>query len=246
MIAYIDRQLRVDPSRTYAALDWRPTPRLDVQRRLLLMIEHLKSQRETWEERNAAALHRVAQRPHLVIAEVLEDLREILVARIVTIAVDPANAQRFCDLHLRDHDSVVWLVRLLYQVLIASVRTRDRQILRNFAQIMAMRRKQEGIAAQRLQNFLGAVSDLVCERLREERALAGMDQAIHDHVSLCCQLAVDGVEDTYAALDHQLPETLLRYRGFELPTTTGDLERLVHQLEDLGVDQAGFPLQAPR
>ncbi|HOX25329.1 MAG TPA: NAD(P)-dependent oxidoreductase [Candidatus Krumholzibacteria bacterium] len=242
MAAYIDKQLRVSASRTYEALDWRPTPRLAVQRRLLLMIGHLKSQGEVWEQRNEAALHRVAERPHLLVAEVLAKLREDLVEEIVETATDPANANRFCNFHLMPPDVAVWFVRVLYEVLLASVRARDRQILRDFAQIVAIRRQREGIAASRMQDFLTTVSGLICERLRREPALAGREQSIHDHVDLSFQLAADGVEDAYDAAAHHLLPSPARYRGLELPTTMGDLEHLLRQLEELAGES---PLRTP-
>ena len=232
MMSYIDRQLRVDPSRTQAALDWRPMSRLDVSRRLLLMVENMKSHQEVWHHRNETALRRVSQRPNLLIAEVLEDQRDDLVERLVEIVVDPRNSERFCNYHALDRESLQWFTRLLYQVLVISVRTCDRQFLRHYAQLIATRRREEGFAVDQVQDFLATVGHTVVEALRVSENLVGLEQAIHDHVGLAFQLTADSVEDAYEALAQPLPETLQRYRTLELPSSPGDLERLVHQLEE--------------
>lgn len=234
MMRYIDKQLNVNATRSHELLGWEPTPRFDVARRLLLMIENMKSRREIWTERNEAALRRVADRPNLRIAKVLDDLREDLVETIVQTVSDPSNTGRFCSSPNMDQEVLRGLVRLLYQVLVTAVRTRDRQLVRHYAQILAMRRRDEGFTVTQVQAFLTMVGDTITRSLRQDPDLVGQEQSIHDHVQLGFQLAVDGAEDAYDALGQGLPQALGgQYGGIELPSDAGDLERLVHQLEDV-------------
>lgn len=237
MVRYIDRRLEVDPTRTYAALDWRPAPRLDVVRRLLLMIENMKSHQEVWHHRNETALRRISQRPNLLIADLLDDLREDIVARVVETVSAPSNAGRFPAYQAMDSETLEWFVRLLYQVLVVSVRTRDRHFLRQYAQLIAFRRREEGFAAQEVQDFLGVMSENVGGSLRADPHLAGQEQAIHGHVGLAFQLAADGVEDAFETLSLPFSESLQRLQTLELPRSPDDLERLVHQFEKICGDQ---------
>jgi nucleoside-diphosphate-sugar epimerase len=233
MVRYIDRQLAVDADRSQARLGWRPRARLDVTRRLLLMVENMKSRREVWRERNEAALNRVAERPNLVIADALDELREDTVVAIASEIGDPRHAGRYCNYHDLDPQVLTSFVRLFYQVVVTAVRSRDRQLLRHYAQILAMRRRDEGFAVVQVQAFLTRVGELVVSALRGHPRLEGREQAIHDYVQLGFQLAVDGAEDAYEASERRALEVRGPLQGLTVPSSAGELERLVQQLEDI-------------
>ncbi len=233
MMRYVDAQLRVDANRTHAALDWRPAPRMDVVRRLLVMIENMKTHSEIWHQRNEAALRRVAYRPNLVIARILDDLREELIARIAERVNSPDLASQFAGYHDMERETLRWYLALLYQVLVASVRTRDRQLIRHYAQVIATRRQQEGFSSDEVRDFLILVGKIVTETLRTHAELVGHEQPIHDNVGLAFQLAVDGIEDVYEAHEALNPELIARGQGFAELGSNRDLEHMVHQLRDL-------------
>jgi nucleoside-diphosphate-sugar epimerase len=239
MVEYIARQLRVDATRTHALMNWRPTPRLHVARRMMVMIENMKTYQGAWIQRNEATLYRIASRPNLQIAAVLDEIRDDLIGRIADIVGDPANAGRFCNYQEMERAQLEGVLRLFYQVVVTAVRTGDRRLVRQFAQIIAQQRRDEGFAANQVQAFLRTIGRLVFEALQQHPRLATMDQAIHDHVMLGFELAIDDVEDAYDMVDLPLLGTLPRYRGLELPSSAGDLERLIRQLEDVCGD--GLP-----
>jgi nucleoside-diphosphate-sugar epimerase len=232
MTRYIDKQLRVDASRTYAALGWQPTPRLDVTRRLLVLTENMKSHGDVWHERNEAALRRIANRPNLTIADALEDEREALVARVVGYVMEPAQGERFRVYHAMEHDTLCWFVTLILEVLRTAVGTRDRQLLRRYAQVIAARRRQEGFTCVEVVDFLTTVGRIVTEALRARPELLGMDQQIHDHVTLGFQLAADGVEDVFEATESTRID-VAGAAGMEIPTSSAMLEHFVHELQDI-------------
>lgn len=232
MMSYIDRQLRVDASRTHALLDWQPTARLDVARRLLSIIESMKAHREAWHQRNLTALQRVAQRPNLRIAMVLDEGRDELIEHLAGVVTDPANRGRFCNYEGMERATLEAFLGLLQQVLVTAVRTGDRQLLLHFAHVMAQRRRDEGFTARQVQAFLTMVGRVTAETLTLDERLQGMEQAIHDHVTLGFNLAVDAVEDVFDALD--MPGNgLPRDEQLRLPGSAAELERMVRELEDV-------------
>ena len=236
MVRYIDRQLRIDASRTEAALDWKPARRLDVTRRLLLMIENMKSRSEAWSMRNEAAMRRVARRPNLVLYDVLEEIRDETVDRIIDYISLPVNKDRFCRYRTMDPETQRWFVALVYQVLSTAVRSRDLQLVRHYAQVIAVRRRKEGFSVDQVCDFLGTIGEIIADALRERSELADLGQLIHDHVTLSFQLAIDGVEDVFDMMDSQIDEFQAGERGLELPATASDLEHMVHQLESICED----------
>jgi hypothetical protein len=233
MLDYVDRQLRVDASQTRRTLGWAPAPRLEVTRRLLVMIENLKSRREVWNQLNLAALTRVSDRPNLMVAAALDDLREELTEQVVETINDPANASRLPGYQRMDRDVLTWYVTLFYQILATAVRTRDRQLVRQHAQIIAYRRRHEGFEASEMQVFLDVFRRVVTEALRERDELKGLEQAIHDHVTLTCQLTADDVADVFDTTFQPPPEILGRYQEINVPRESADLERVVHELQDI-------------
>ncbi|MEJ2053601.1 MAG: NAD(P)-dependent oxidoreductase [Calditrichaceae bacterium] len=66
MMRYIDRDMAVDSHKTYNILDWQPTPRYNLDRRLLIMIENMKRFHETWLIRNEEAFKHITVRPNLM------------------------------------------------------------------------------------------------------------------------------------------------------------------------------------
>ncbi|MCK9994972.1 MAG: NAD(P)-dependent oxidoreductase [Candidatus Krumholzibacteria bacterium] len=243
MVNYIDKQLRVDASRSHAGLDWKPTERLDVQRRLLVMVENLKSHGEVWHMRNEEALQRIGQRPNLLISYELEELRSSLVEKISDYVTAPTNREDFCRYHEMPHETLLWFITLIYQVLVTSVRTRDRHMFRHYSQVIATRRKNEGFTADQVGNFLTTVGRLIKEELIARPALAEFGQQIHDYVTLSFQLAADGVDDVFEISDEEGMRIPAGYEGFDIPTTTEGLAKMVSRLEDTCVE--AFPANPP-
>ncbi|MGD9547836.1 MAG: NAD-dependent epimerase/dehydratase family protein [Candidatus Krumholzibacteriia bacterium] len=233
MTRYIDRQLVVDASRTYEALGWSPARRSDISRRLLLMIENMKAHRETWNQRNEAALRRVARRPNFVIAEALQEMREHCLGLLEDFVADPGHRDRFPHYSLMEPEAMRWFLTLIYQVLYSAVQTRDRQLMRHYAQVIAARRRQEGFEASEVMDLMTSVGEIVSEALRRRRDLEDLGQQIHDHVVLSFQLAIDAVEDAYETMESRPQELDERLGGVELPTNASDLEHMVHQLSDI-------------
>ncbi len=52
MVEYIDRELRVDASRTRRRLDWAPNPSLEIRRWIPAMVENLQAHPSEWRRRN--------------------------------------------------------------------------------------------------------------------------------------------------------------------------------------------------
>jgi hypothetical protein len=61
-------------------------------------------------------------------------------------------------------------------------------------------------------------------------------QNIYDSIILTIQLVVDEIEDSFEHLASQPPELLEKFSKISLPTESVDLERIVHQLEDICQD----------
>jgi hypothetical protein len=234
MMKYLDRQLNVDTSYTRSALGWSPASRHHLHRRLLFMIENMKSDRDEWEVRNQAALKRVVERPGLKIWEALVSRRGELVARVVDQIQGQGAGARFEHYRTLSLRELEWYVGIVYRFLTAAVRTGDRSLLLHYAEDLARRRFEEGFAAKEVNSVLETIDRVVVDALMSQDDLRDLAQEVHDLVTLAIQLAMDGIEDSYERFTPQSRTTPAPYSGERSDGMQGDdLERIINQLDAL-------------
>jgi nucleoside-diphosphate-sugar epimerase len=242
MAEYIDKELRVDASATYRALGWKPTPRYHILRRLLFLTEKMTLYPNNWTFRNEALLQRVAYRKSTEIYNILTELRESLVDKIVQEVMKPGNEQRFPNYRKMDQDLLKWYITLNYQLVSATVRNRDRAMIPNYAQVIAYRRFVEGFKAKEVKDLMFLTGKTMEESLVERPELKGSKQRLDNYIILTSQLAADEFEDTYEILETYPPEQVAAIETVESLANSDELKRIVLQLEDICSDSLSHQL----
>ncbi|MBW2711329.1 MAG: NAD(P)-dependent oxidoreductase [Deltaproteobacteria bacterium] len=242
MAEYIDKELRVDASATYRALGWKPTPRYHILRRLLFLTEKMTLYPNNWTFRNEALLQRVAYRKSTEIYNILTELRESLVDKIVQEVMKPGNEQRFPNYRKMDQDLLKWYITLNYQLVSATVRNRDRAMIPNYAQVIAYRRFVEGFKAKEVKQLMFLTGKTMEESLVERPELKGSKQRLDNYIILTSQLAADEFEDTYEILETYPPEQVAAIETVESLASSDELKRIVLQLEDICSDSLSHQL----
>lgn len=198
MIEYIDRQFPTDCSYTRNRLDWEPTKRHRLKRRLLFLIENLKSRPDEWHTKNITRLKRFERnRPALVLAEEMARMHEQLVDEVFEEIRKPSNFQHFSYYQGMDPDELRWYINVVYNNLLTSVRHGDRSIMITFAQDVSMRRIQDQCSLEELCGALTVTRDIITQRLYNNKKLATMKLLVHDYITLAIQLAMDEIKDKY-------------------------------------------------
>ena len=233
MIRYIDRVLRVDPSRTGEMLGWKSTPRYDLERRMLILVENMKSHPEIWRQRNEAALLHPASRPNLVLYNRLLRLRDELVERIYQDIRLAQLAEEQIDYRAMDRETLTSYVSLFYEVLITTIRTRDRATLRSYARILAYHRYHQRFHRSQVCEALATFSRQIRAALEQETDLALASAQLHDNIDLNIQLACDEVEDVYEQLRERGGDPVSATRSAELLSNSAEMQRLVDELHDI-------------
>jgi nucleoside-diphosphate-sugar epimerase len=244
MVPYIDRKLLVDSKKTQAELEWAPTPRFNLIRRLLILVENMKNYESVWKARNEAVMQRVTERPNLILYEAMTQFRDEFLEEATAFMLLPNNRKRFRDYHEMEPDVLKWYLALLYQVAAAAVRTKDRMFVRNYAQIIAYRRFQSGFQVDEVEDFLISMAKIISLVLQVKGELKGMRQNIHDYIDLSFQLAADEVEDIYEMLEKRSPEVLDRVKKIEIRDENADIQRIIRKLEDICFDSLDSPLSS--
>ena len=232
MIRYIDRDMAVDATRSYKILDWKPTTRYNLDRRLLILIENMKSFPETWHIRNKQAFKHVDVRPNLLIAHSLSNIRESLLDKIENFVRDEENANRFSNYTKMSGETLRWFINLKYHVLITTIQNRDRKAMRNYAQLLAYNRYRQGFRSNQICDLIMVSGEFICERLNQEPELRKYKQEIYDYVTLNLQLAMDEIEETYEQLVLQKDADETDRIPMDFLIDEKKIQQIVRQLED--------------
>lgn len=205
MARYIDRELAVNPARTWRRLDWRPREWLEVTRRLPFLLANLKTDPEEWHRRNRAAMKHVAVRANLVIHRLLEKHREEIRERFTATILDPANRERFPHYREIPPERLAWRHQLALRHLSNAVLTAEKTIFINYCRDLAERRREQGFPREEFCAARGTLGEIALAVLREDPEAEGMEQALHDHVTMTVLFGCDEIRRFYedAALDEE-------------------------------------------
>jgi len=232
MAEYVDKKLNIDASATYHALGWKPVPRYHILRRLLFLTEKMTSHPNDWSFRNEALLQRVVYRKSITIYDILTELREPLVKKIIEEIMKPENQHRFPNYRKTYREMLKWYITLNYQLVGATVRNRDRAIIPAYAQEMAYKRYIEGFTAKEVRELWLLIGKTMKESLLTRPELRGSKQRVDDYIILTSQLAADEFEDTFEILEDQPAAQVEAMKEFEPLTSIENLKKIVRQLEN--------------
>ena len=198
MTDYIDRTFATDSSFTRDVLDWYPKDRHRITRRLLHLIENMKSRPDEWHARNMGRLGRFEhQRPALTLAEEMMRTHEALVQVIFDQICSPLNSHRFPTYQSRSAQELRWEINVVYNHLLTSVRHGDRSIMIVFGHDLARRGVEEGVSLAEICEGLLLMNTLITEALYQNESLVELKLLVHDYITLAIQLAIDEIKDVY-------------------------------------------------
>ncbi|MEA2082663.1 MAG: NAD(P)-dependent oxidoreductase [Thermodesulfobacteriota bacterium] len=240
MVQYLDRQLNIDADRTYNELSWKPTPRYEIMRRILFLLENMKHHQSRWHILNQNTLKRGEQRINLLIYDIMTECRDDFVEKIFRYVTAPEHHTRFRNYTGKDANLLRWHIILAYKLITTVVRTRDSPLIRSYAELIAFRRFLEGFDFKEVCDLLFTTGNIIADALkgRAELKTSDMGQGIYDHVNWTIQLAVDEIEDSYELLSDQSPDFMLNIEKMPILTAAGDIKRVMHQLEIIRQDMA--------
>jgi hypothetical protein len=223
MIKYLDCKLDIDAAYTRKALSWEPTPRYHVKRRLLFLIEKMKSDPFEWHRKNAIAMSRTPLRPHLLIYEIMLKVKDETVDEIKQALLDPARSSEFPNYRQMDKTNLNWYVDIVYQLLASSVRNKDNMLLLDYVKDLCQVRFKEGFSCKEICSALFCIGETIVSELNTEPELKKLDQEIHDYISITIQMTVDEVEDMF--------EELAKQESISKKTEIRDIESKIDQME---------------
>ncbi|MEN8153960.1 MAG: NAD(P)-dependent oxidoreductase [Acidobacteriota bacterium] len=223
MIKYLDKKLEIDSSYTRKALGWEPTKRLSILRRLLYLIEKMKSDPSTWHSRNKIALKRDTLRPNLLVYnsinrlkdEIIEDVLDKLFSQLDDLDLDNYKKMDRANLE-RD-------IEFFIQLLAVSVRTRDRMILLDYGRKLAYKRNSEGFTREEVSLAVTEMGKIILKKISEDKDLKVNKQDIYDLISITLQMTVDEIADSF--------EKVLLKQSIDSVYNRDEIEKRIDDLE---------------
>jgi nucleoside-diphosphate-sugar epimerase len=197
MIKYVDHQLKVDASKTREILDWKPVKRLHIKRRILFLIEHMRSNPYEWDYKNYEAIYKNSKpRPHLKIYEMMIRKEKDIINEIYPRFKNPAfkSYSELSEKELKERVSYV------YQMLKTAVRTGDRVPMLSLGRELALNRFKQGFEVEEVLNAVELTGSEVTRMLSDCIELKHLKQRIRDEIMMTIQLVQDEIEDSFARL----------------------------------------------
>jgi len=206
MIKYIDLKLYVNSEYTQYELSWAPTPRYEISRRLLFVLEKMKVHYNEWIIKNEAALKHPINRPGYLIYEHLIKRKDVLLNYLYDYIFNHDDLNKFLNYRRMGKEEFQSLSSNLYHLILASVRSGDKSLMIKYIQDIALHRFAEGFESKEIGNLLIIVKNILVEDLTKDNILKKYQQDIYDNISLTIQLAQDEIEDAYENLEENLSE----------------------------------------
>ncbi len=203
MYHYIDRQMEVDNSHSCARLEWSPSARYQMERRLPFLIERFKSESVEWHARNAAVMRKEIVRPDLAILKALVTEENQFLDALAQRVGEEAAQGRLPSYAAMDTSKLVWLARLWHRLLVTSVQTSNRMLLVNYLEVTGVSRFKAGFSVDEVCLFLRVMNDVIVEALRRRTDLRRFEHELFDRVTVPIELAMEEVRGQYERLEER-------------------------------------------
>lgn len=232
MMKYLDTKLVVDPSYTMNALSWEPSPRNDLKRRLLFLIENMKNHSIEWNVKNETLMIRTVHRFNIQAYDVMLKNRELIINKMFDFINLKENSDYFPNYRKMDPLVLKWYITMLYQLFATSIKVGDRMLIRKYIQAVAFRRYKEGFSVSEPVDFLTNFEHIILSELHIDSGTREIRNLLFSSVSICIQMCIDEMEESFETFESQVEDvTKLTDVGPNFQNV-GNLKQIISDLED--------------
>jgi hypothetical protein len=236
MMKYIDKKLVVDAHYTSQTLAWEISPRNNILRRLLFMIENMKSHYVDWTVKNETAMTRITTRFNIRAYEVMMRHRDFIINKMVAHVYSSEHLEEYR--HYREMDKLVlkWYLTMLYQLIATSIKVCDRILIRRYIQTIALRRYKSGFPVSEVVSLLSSFEEIMLSELLIDPEDQVTREQLFTAVSIAIQLSIDEIEESYELFESdtagliQLPDLLPSLHN------VSNLKEIITDLQDTFYD----------
>jgi nucleoside-diphosphate-sugar epimerase len=232
MMKYLDTKLVVDPSFTMNALGWEPSPRNDLKRRLLFLIENMKNHSVEWNVKNETLMLRTANRFNIQAYDLMLKSRELIIDKMFDFINQKDNVDYFPNYRKMDPLVLRWYITMLYQLIATSIKVGDRILIRKYIQAVAFRRFREGFSVSEPVDFLTNFEHIILSELNIDPNAKEIRDMLYSSVSISIQMCIDEMEESFEIYENQ-PEDMTKITDTGINfQNVGNLKQIISNLED--------------
>lgn len=203
MADYIDRTMPVDASFTRSRLQWTPSPRFAIVRRMPFLVENLKTNGLEWHHRNLGMIRTATLAHHLRIFQLIEAHMDQLVQLTVERVKAPKRKDQLPNYQQLSAADLAWDAQQTFLHLKNAVRTKERGLFKTYCAEVAGHRFGQGFPMREVLDIVELKHQTVLRVLLDDPKVAGAEQAVHDMVNMAFRLGGDEIEDTFERLSGQ-------------------------------------------
>jgi nucleoside-diphosphate-sugar epimerase len=232
MMKYLDTKLVVDPSYTMSALNWEPSPRNDLKRRLLFLIENMKNHSIEWNVKNETLMTRTVHRFNIQAYDILLKNRELIINKMFDFINLKENSDYFPNYRKMDPMVLKWYITMLYQLFSTSIKVGDRMLIRKYIQAVAFRRYKEGFSVSEPVDFLTNFEQIILSELRIDSGTREIRNLLFSSVSIAIQMCIDEMEESFETFESQVEDMAKLTDVGPNFQNVGNLKQIISDLED--------------
>lgn len=200
MLNYVDLKLNVDSTYTKKVLNWEPSQRYQVERRLIFLLTRMKSNPAEWYAKNETALKHISFRTNLLIYEYMMANKEKILPQITSSMLSRESSELFFRYQQMDLNELFIILNILFDVLASTVLNADRSLMINYIHDIAQVRYQNGFTSKEITSTFALFNDIITSQLMSEKNRMFSKQEIYDHIGLTLQLAQDEIDERFEFL----------------------------------------------
>jgi len=226
MAKYIDQQMHVDTAKTKEKISWLPIPRYHIKRRLLYIIENMKTNPATWKKINKAAFHDDnKERPNVKIYNAIVNLKETRINENIQYIKSQPNTKMFQMYRTLSNEELRERVLYYYQMLEIAIHYGDRAHILTFIPNLARARYLEGFNLDEILHLVNYIGQFVLENLSQRDDFISFKQRMESEILMTIQIIIDEIEDVYDRLINNHPCNECKENGIWLCTHDAALAR---------------------
>lgn len=219
MAKYIDQQMNVNVEKSREILGWKPIPRYQIKRRLLYMVENMRSNPFNWKKLNKVILERSnRERPNVKIYEAILSLKEQNIGENIRFITAPENSEKFSNYQQIGISELRERIKFVYYMLEIAIHYGDRMHILTFIPNMARARYLEKFQLVEIVRFVSYLGKNIAGKLFTLSDLVDIRQRIENEITMTVQIIIDEIEDVYDRLEADHPCHECRQAGILLCT----------------------------
>ncbi len=200
MLKYIDKKLVIENSYTRRTLDWQVTRRYDLSRRLLPIIEKMKSFPLEWTLRNEAIISKTVYYNSICASERICSQQLHLVSVMIKQVKDRENFPRFRFFMQMRNADLYSNIELTFRLIVSIIRVKDIEEMKLYLRKLAYYLFVGGFDIKEIRNYIQTIESILIDNFQCKPDYKEFYNETINYLSPVFQLLIDETEEYYEKL----------------------------------------------